>query len=410
MKIGHLSDLHYCPKYLTEVDRCTSAALDGALKAGCEVIAITGDQTDHHLDAHAPAFLALAKRIRSVAEYAPVIVLQGTLSHDVPGTVSVFRLLGGQYPIHVSERIEQVAWDGAEWICSEGFRFETIPAGAKLLITSIPAVNRADIAARVGSQNAAAETMELVAELLAAFADINERARQAGIPTVLLSHGTVSGCITEHGVPMAGLDHEFSTGGLFGAGASAVMLGHIHRHQQWREGERAIAYAGSIGRLHYGEKGEKGWVEWEVTPTGATLEPRATPARQMQEFDYAGLPDMEQLQAAGRKAAGAFVRVRYAVDEEHRQAVDRKAIEAMFESAAELKLEGRVNPVLRSRTTGIATLNQLSAQLSAWAKATNSPEAGLASRLARLDEATPEEIVSGIVNQPQPQPQQQEAA
>jgi exonuclease SbcD len=32
---------------------------------------------------------------------------------------------------------------------------------------------------------------------------------------------------------MAGFDHEFTTGSLFAAGAQAVLLGHIHRHQLW---------------------------------------------------------------------------------------------------------------------------------------------------------------------------------
>ncbi|MCK7500603.1 MAG: hypothetical protein MZW92_68050 [Comamonadaceae bacterium] len=40
-----------------------------------------------------------------------------------------------------------------------------------------------------------------------------------------MSHGTVCGCVTEQGVPMAGLDHEFTTGALFDAQASAFYSG-----------------------------------------------------------------------------------------------------------------------------------------------------------------------------------------
>ena len=406
MKIAHLSDLHYCPKFLQEVDRCTLHALEGAIEAGCQVIVVTGDATDHHLDAHAPAFLALARRFREAAEHAPMILLQGTFSHDVPGTVSLFRLLGGRFPIHVSARIEQVAWTGCDWVTSEGFCFDDIPCGTQVLFTSIPAVNRADIAARVGGERASTQTKDMVAELLAAFAPINAQARFLGIPTVLLSHGTVAGSITEHGVPMAGLDHEFSTGALFAAQATAVMLGHIHRHQFWHQDGRVIAYAGSIGRLHFGEKGDKGWVEWEVTAEAATLLHQKTPARVMHEFDYPGLPDMDELMTEGRNARGANVRIRYTVDEEHRQAVDRKAIEAAFANAAELKIEGRVNPVLRSRASGVARLADLPSKLTAWATASNTQVTGLVERLAHLDAQTPDEIIEAIVR---PVPQQQPA-
>jgi len=78
----------------------------------------------------------------------------------------------------------------------------------------------------------------------------------------------VFGCVSEHGVPMAGFDHEFTTGALFAAEAQAFLLGHIHRHQAWTAegaaGRQCIAYAGSIGRLHYGEEGEKGFLLWEI--------------------------------------------------------------------------------------------------------------------------------------------------
>ncbi|MBK7237545.1 MAG: hypothetical protein IPI02_18670 [Sterolibacteriaceae bacterium] len=64
-----------------------------------------------------------------------------------------------------------------------------------------------------------------MANLLRALAPGHRDARASGIPTAVVSHGTVSGCTTEHGVPMAGLDHGFSTGSLFAAeSTSAVML------------------------------------------------------------------------------------------------------------------------------------------------------------------------------------------
>lgn len=63
MKILHLSDLHYANETLVEVDRCTGAAIDRAMADAVDIAVVSGDATDHGIDVHAPAFVALAKQI-----------------------------------------------------------------------------------------------------------------------------------------------------------------------------------------------------------------------------------------------------------------------------------------------------------------------------------------------------------
>ena len=397
MRIGHISDLHYCPRYLEEVDRCTAHAIDTMRAADVDQIIVTGDGFDQQIDANQPAYLALCRRMREIADLAPAVYLQGTFSHDFPGTVGVFRLFGGKYPIHVSERIEQVAWTGTEFVASGNWRFDEIPEGTEVLYTCLPSINRADIAARLGVEAAAMETREVVAELLRSFSAINLAARKLGIPTIFLSHGTVVGALTEHGVPMAGLDHEFTSETLFATQASGIALGHIHKQQAWTHEGRCCAYAGSVGRLHFGEVGEKGGLIWEVGAEKSSATPFHTPARRMIDIEFAGVPDMEALRARVEDAKGAHVRIMWNVDEEHRDKVDRRAIAALFEGAAEVKLDGRINPILRSRTEGVSKLADLASQLSAWAEATKSEPAGLAERLARLRSEPAEAVVKAIV-------------
>lgn len=398
MRIGHISDLHYCPRYLDEVDRCTSAAIEAMLEAKIDMIAITGDGYDHQLDANQPAFVALCRRLREAADHVPVLYLQGTFSHDFPGTVEVFRLLGGRFPIHVSDRIEQVAWDGRRFTTSADWRFEELPADCRALFTCLPSINRSDIAAKLGVEAASMQTREVVADLLRSYGPINDNARHRGITTILLSHGTVTGAITEHGVPMAGLDHEFSTQSLAECGASACLLGHVHKRQQWNQAGRTIAYAGSIGRLHFGEQGEKGGLLWEVEAAGSCATPFATPARRMIDIEFSGVPDLEELKRQSTEARGAKVRVRWSVDAEHSGCVDRKAIADLFSCADEVKLEPRVNPILRSRAVGLDKHATLPRQLEAWASATNTPMDGLIERLERLQSETPEAIVESFAS------------
>jgi exonuclease SbcD len=195
---------------------------------------------------------------------------------------------------------------------------------------------------------------------------------------------------------MAGLDHEFTTSSLFCAEASAFMLGHIHRHQVWREGTRLVAYPGSIGRLHYGEEGDKGFLLWSVDANGASLEFVPTPARNMIHLDFDGKPDMEAVRAAAAQAHGAYVRVRWCVPEEESGTVDRAAIVAELGGAAEVKLEGRVVPVVRSRAAGISREHSLPEKVRRWAEATGVEVGGLLARLERMEAAEVDEIVAEI--------------
>jgi exonuclease SbcD len=111
-------------------------------------------------------------------------------------------------------------------------------------------------------------------------------------------------------------------------------------------GQQCIAYPGSIGRFHYGEEGDKGFLLWEVGPDGArcTLEP--TPARRTLDIVFEGKPDLDVLRSVveQQQVGGAFVRVRWVVADEDRHEVDRAAILRLLAGAAEAKLEGRIVP------------------------------------------------------------------
>ena len=105
IRIAQFSDLHYGTKTLTEADRCFGAAIDRAIALGVQVAVVSGDATDHALDLHAPAAERLFAQVRRLADHCPVLMLQGTFSHEPPGTLAIFRFLGGRHPVHVAERI-----------------------------------------------------------------------------------------------------------------------------------------------------------------------------------------------------------------------------------------------------------------------------------------------------------------
>ena len=195
MLIAHMSDLHYAGKTLAETDRCFSFAVDRAIAGGVDCAVISGDSTDHALDIHAPAVEALARNVRRLADHCPVLMLQGTFSHEPPGTLNVFRLLGGRFAVFVADRIGQAALtaDG-RWIASEGWRFDELPRDVIALFSCVPTVNKAAVAAAVGVVEAAGAVGEQLAALLRGFCPGNAAACRLGIPTIGVSHGTVNGC------------------------------------------------------------------------------------------------------------------------------------------------------------------------------------------------------------------------
>lgn len=406
MRVAHLSDLHYGAKTLEESDRCLGAAIDRIAALGVDAAVISGDATDHALDLHAPAVARLVAQVRRLADICPVLMLQGTYSHEPPGALSVFRSIGGRHPIHVAERIGQAALTRQQgWVVSAGWCFDELPPGTRALFSCLPTVNKATVAATVGAAEASLALGEQLGRLLEGFAPLHLRARARSIPTIGVSHGTVFGCVSEHGVPMAGFDHEFTTGTLFSAQAQAFMLGHIHQHQAWTRsgpaGEQVIAYAGSIGRFHYGEEAEKGFLLWEVDADTARFALQATPARRTIDIVFEGRPDLERLRevVAQQGVAGSSVRVRWTVAEEDRSAVDREAIQRILGNAADTKLEGRIVPLVRTRAEGISRLARLEDKLEAWAKVAGVNASPLRTCLAALLEATPEDIASRVLRQ-----------
>lgn len=215
------------------------------------------------------------------------------------------------------------------------------------------------------------------------FAPLIEQARGGGIPTFLVTHGTINGSMTESNWALVSPDHEFSDSQLFASNADVIMLGHIHKHQTWERHDQSMAYPGSLARLVHGDHEEKGWLLWTVDD-GISFEFISSPTRKLLEIDFDGPPKMEELEElAGEAGPDDAVRIRWNVDYEYAHTVDRKAMQALFSHCDSLNLEGSINPMQSIRTAGIATAANLEEKLRYFASTTGD-EAHVEDWAARL--------------------------
>ncbi len=359
VRMAHLSDIHFGPAALAEVQRCADAALERIAAESPNAVLISGDLFDHRLDAHAPAFRAAVQWIQKLANCAPVLVLQGTFSHDVPGTLDILSALHARFSVAVAT--EESTWA----LGLRGWERTAQPqSDHSLAVFAWPPINRGLLAA-TGDVNVAYRAY--ASDVLQRAQVFAAHARTMSIPTVLTSHGTVNGCVTENGQTLVSPDHELAIGELFETGYDVVALGHIHKHQVWEKEGRYVAYAGSLARLHSGDYDPKGWIQWRFDSGVATLEFHTTPARDMIEFSFDGPPDMLKLQELASDCENAIVRIRYTVDAEQSGSVDRKAISALFANAAACKVEGTIVPRLTARAPHIAATSGAPAKLAIWA-------------------------------------------
>lgn len=402
IKIAQTSDIHYCGKNLEEADRCLGEFVETCAIEKPNAIVLAGDSTEHRLEAHSVPFRALAQRVQQLSNIAPVLLLQGTHSHEPVGTIELLGLVGGKFPIAVANRVCQIALSSkGEWIYSESAIFhenELTEVSIDLVATCVPTISKASLAASLEStDNLAFEMGSEIKKYLIGVGVANKKFGISGIPTIGVSHGTVYGAKTEHGVPMSGYDHEYTVDDLFDANCSAFMLGHIHFHQLWERNNRYIGYAGSIGRYHYGEIGDKGYLMWTITATSSTPQFHKTSARQMKYYNFDGAPDLDVLKKEAENCRGFYVRVSWQIDQEHRQAVHRDQILEIFAEAAGCEVDIRPLQIQRTRAEGINRETTIESKLRLWSKLTEIDPEPLIERHHALILESSFEIASRII-------------
>lgn len=421
MKLLHSADWHLSPKRdkLEESTRCIEHLVDVAEAERPDVAVIAGDLLDFHDGAiriDSETTRAMIRLVQSLALVCPVLIVRGTPSHDREG-LDFLRELWTQHPVHVATTFGQVALvkhnavdvDGQDeepWFTWEGLDIALHGNAERILaaFTCFPSPEKAWLMAHgMGSiREANAAAREVIHDLLAGFGLVN-----AGltVPRVLVGHCMVTGARLSSGITAIGEDLELGLSDLDAAHVDYAALGHVHEHQGWTtEQGTHVRYSGSPGRLNFGETGPKGFllVDLDTNPSAANppvydMRFVETPARRFVFGEATWNGDgaegirAEVARIAAEDLAGADVRFRYTVPEEHLHELAPDAIRAelLASGAREAKVERSIIPRERVRAAGISRLETLPEKVARWGEtvATEIPAAvlSLAARIEGLD-------------------------
>jgi DNA repair protein SbcD/Mre11 len=292
-----------------------------------------------------------ARRIKRLAEFAPVLLLVG--NHDLPGAASKATSLDIYHVLDIPRVI--VGYK------PEGRLIET-PSGP-LYLAWMPYPSRNRLLADETYRGKSLPELEFALRDVAAnlIADLAQDASRQTAPRILAGHFSVGGAVfgSERSV-MLGNDVAVSKSTLADPVWDYVALGHIHKHQNLTEGEPGVppvVYAGSLERIDFGEEKEpKGFCWVEVERGSANVEFIPVHARAFHTIRVKPGAGEDPTQAALAEIAlrtnsipDSIMRVIVELSAEQAERLDERAIQKAAGSASHLTIQREVQEASRAR-------------------------------------------------------------
>lgn len=272
MRLLHISDIHFglenyskldpqtgLPTRLLDFTAAFDRAIDHALQAGVDAAIFTGDAYKNR-DPNPTVQREFALRVSRLAKAGiPVYLLVG--NHDVPNMVTrahaieIFETL--QTPnVYVSRKID----------------LTTIKTGSgPLQIVALPWITRSNLLTKEEYKGRSLDELNnlMLEKMETALQDKIARL-DPKIPAVLAVHAWLNGAVvgSERSI-MLGQELVIQKSLLHADQFDYVALGHLHKHQHFIAGDTPLVYAGSLGRIDFGEeKEDKGFVLVEIDDPG----------------------------------------------------------------------------------------------------------------------------------------------
>lgn len=257
IRVLHTGDLHIGnfpgpekngenARYL-DICKCLDALVAGAREQKPDIAVIAGDifhQARVWSDRGLKEQQTAVKFLRELETICPIVVMRGTPNHD---SEEQFKTLESTF--EGDERVDIIT--GPEW------RAYSLDDGKKIQIACLPGFDRGYYRAKHPGLSKEEEN-EVFTKAIADMIIGLKAQCIPGVPAVLMSHYTITGCNMESGQTafFSQFEPVVYPDTLAAADFDLVCFGHIHRPQQL-EGCKNTFYCGAISALNFNDEGQR---------------------------------------------------------------------------------------------------------------------------------------------------------
>lgn len=358
--------------------------VDQARELGVELFLSAGDlyeRASTPLERKQVAAWAVA-----MAEVCKVVIVRG--NHDAERDIELLSRLSSTHPIHVVETAEVI-------------RFGNVAVGA---VAWPSRSSLAHVAERAGI-SADTATIEAYEAVMRGFQTAFEEEGLQGCYRIVLAHAMVDGSVTSVGQPLIGGEMHVPLSVLGASEANIVVLGHIHKPQEWTFGRTSIVYTGSPFRTAFGEVEEKSVLLIDTNAESFTRLPTPTSDMLLVETEVLkhidgnatgpdGTPHVFSPPVDVTVTPDCEIRLRYTVDADNayeaRLLAQRTKAELLAKGARAVKVEAIIRAVTRARAPEVTEAKSIREKLEVlWkvrkADLDESRKARLLSKLSELE-------------------------
>lgn len=309
----------------------------------------------------------VAQWVVAMAEVCEVVIVRG--NHDAERDIELLSLLSSTHPIHVVETADVI-------------RFGNVSVGA---VAWPSRSSLAHIAEQAGI-SADTATIEAYEAVMRGFSkDFEEEG--LGCYRIVLAHAMVDGSVTSVGQPLIGGEMHVPLSVLGASEADIVVLGHIHKPQEWTFGKTSIVYTGSPFRTAFGEVEEKSVLLIDTNAESYTRLPTPTSDMLLVDTEVVKRVDTNVFDVDGVGGAEGVphvfhvfsppidvavtpdceIRLRYTVDADNayeaRLLAQRTKAELLAKGARVVKVEAVIRAVTRARAPEVTKATSIREKL-----------------------------------------------
>ncbi len=282
MKILHTADIHTRKENEREVITSLREIREAQVKNRVDLVAIAGDWGDAAIQNTEQGGLdRFLGELQAMANECPVVMVEGTPSHDVDGSLEVIKRLDTKYGITILEPgkpyfLSKHKIEGCIGVVDRLGEFDD----PSLLILGIPEPRKKYLLANGTAGKDATEEAIRTAMKQFCFQLAAIRKQYADLPCLVVYHGDVAGTTLQNDQTIErGTGIAITIDDLASIGADYYALGHIHKPQQI--GSLPAYYAGSAYAKNFGEAHKPGCNLVEL------IDKRFSPTTPNDLFNYA---------------------------------------------------------------------------------------------------------------------------